>query len=276
MRWANIQAPPRRAIRKSFWNDGTSSLPWKREDPLLAQEIDFRVELLRSETEMEQAFRLRHLLFAETLGWVPECPQGRETDDYDATTEMIAVLDPSRRVLGQVRVHESTTPYMMEREFASVLGSNLLPFKGLDTAELTRFGVHPEARSLVVQTGYGPFDLFTLLLKGVYQWSLRHGVGTLFAVTDRRVFRLLHLRGFPFEAMAEPRLMPDGVTAVAIRLDWGRFEEQNQDRRPGLLAWFRDGHDAALEASMAFREVPGGPASRRWPQPGGGSRHRAS
>lgn len=276
MQRANIQGPQKRSLLNPFDAEGSHPFSWKREDPLLVQEADFRVELLRAEAELEEAFRLRHLLFAETLHWVPECPGGREIDAYDACTDMIAVLDPQRRVLGQVRVHSASVPFMMEREFAPILGSTMLPFKGRDTAELTRLGVHPEVRSRVVQTGHGAFDLFTLLLKGAYQWSLRHGVRTLFAVTDTRVSRLLHLRGFPFEAMAEPRLMPDGVTAVAIRLDWGRFEELNRERKPQLLAWFNQSNRRARTPALKFREVPAGPVSRRWPLPAGASRHRAS
>lgn len=257
MRSASVLTPTMRFSRQRYWNDENPSLSLNREDPVIAKETDFQVEVLRSEIEKEQAFRLRHLLFAETLHWVPERPDKREVDGYDDFTEMIAVLDPTRRVLGQVRIHESTVPFMIEREFTTVLGSRLLPFKGRDTAELTRFGVHPEARSLLVNTEHGTFDMFTLLLKGTYQWSLGNGVRTLFAVTDRRVFRLLHLRGFPFEAMAEPKVMPDGITAIAIRLDWRRFEEQNQDQKPELLAWFSQGTGVAPAPSSRFMEGPG-------------------
>jgi len=207
-------------------------------DPILCRESTCQVELLRRGSEKEQAFRLRHRLFAETLRWVPETASGLEVDAYDACTDMIAVLDPGRRVLGQVRVHEASAPYMIEREFASVLGASPIPAKGRDSAELTRFGVLPEARTQTVPTPFGRFDLFTLLFKGAYRWSKAHGVRIIFGVTDQRVFRLLHLRGFPFETLAEPRLMPDGVVALAIRMDWARFEDQNFRCRPALLAWF--------------------------------------
>jgi acyl homoserine lactone synthase len=230
-------------------------------DPLLAQEAGFRVELLRSGDERAQAYRLRHKLFAETLHWVPEVASGLEVDEYDGSTDMIAVLDGERRVLGQVRVHDASTPFMIEREFREVLGDGPLPFKGRDCAELTRFGLEPDARSLSVPAAQGEFDLFTLLFKGIYRWSRAHRVRTLYGVTDRRVLRLLHLRGFPFETLAEPRTMPDGVVALAVRLSWDRFEQECRERRPELLAWFRAG----------IKAVPAAPASTRWQRPAAGS-----
>jgi len=240
------------------------------EDPVLVREAGLRLERLRSPAELDQAFRLRHRLFAETLHWVPEHPSGLEIDEYDSCTELIGILDAQRRLLGLVRMHESSVPFMIEREFATVLGSNAIPFKARDTAEITRFGLDPQARAQKVWTRHGCFDLFTLLLKGIYRWSVGHGVRTVFAVVDHRVFRLLHLRGFPFEALAEPKVMPDGVVALAIRLDWARFQEENQARRPGLLAWFEQDRDAEVRA------VPAGPVSAPWPPPGADSPHPAS
>ena len=238
--------------------------------PILAEETGFTLERLDRPEERDQAFRLRHQLFAETLHWVPEQPSGLEIDDYDAFTEMIGILDSGRRLLGQVRMHEATVPYMIEHEFATVLGAGTMPLKGRDTAEITRFGLHPDTRALKVASSCGSFDLFTLLLKGIYRWSLAHGVRTVFAVVDHRVFRLLHLRGFPFQALAEPKVMPDGVVALAIRLDWEHFHEENRTRRPGLLAWFDQG------ARPAFTEVAAGPASAPWPRPADGSPRPAS
>jgi acyl homoserine lactone synthase len=245
-------------------------LPARPAAAVLAEEPGFSLEHLEHPGQLEQAYRLRHRLFAETLRWVPEHPSGLEIDEYDAFTEMIGILDPGGRLLGQVRMHEATVPFMIEHEFAQVLGGGAMPLKGRDTAEITRFGLHPDARALTVEAAGGRYDLFTLLLKGIYRWSLAHGVRTVLAVVDHRVFRLLHLRGFPFEALAEPKVMPDGVVALAIRLEWDRFLEVNRTRRPGLVAWFDQGAPAGL------RKAAAGPASAPWPRPGCDSRHPAS
>jgi len=264
MGWTGSSALRLQHDNEQFSTDGEPSLGQTTGDPVLAREGSCRVERLHTWSQKEQAFRIRHRLFAETLHWVPEVASGLEIDAYDTCTEMIGVLNPDGRVLGQVRVHEASVPYMIEREFASVLGASPIPFKGRDTAELTRFGVLPEARAQVVQTPFGAFDLFTLLFKGAYIWSRTHGVHTLYGVTDRRVFRLLHLRGLPFEAMAAPRLMPDGVTAVAIRLDWARFEELNRKQKPDLLAWFH-ADDRTQDQLPCFSEA--GPVSMPWLPP---------
>jgi N-acyl-L-homoserine lactone synthetase len=244
------------------------------EDAVLGREEDLRLERLWRPADQDQAFRLRHLLFAETLHWVPEHPSGREIDEYDRCTEMIGILDGQGRVLGQARMHPSSSPYMIEREFAETLGHSPIPHKGRDTAEVTRFGLDPGARGLQIRTVHGRFDLFAFLMKGLYRWCVAQGANLLYAVVDTRMFRLLHTRGFPFEALAEPKVMPDGVVAVAIRLDWNQFREENRQRRPGLLAWFDQEAAGALDFSL--REVPAGPAAAPWPPPGAGSPHPAS
>ena len=272
MSWTSRIASRMPAFQASSQGEEDPSFPRRTNDPVLVEESGYRVELLRSEAEKAQAFRLRHLLFAETLRWVPEHPSGLEIDGYDEFTEMIALLDPARRVLGHVRVHEATVSYMIEREFAHLLGSGLLPFKGRDTAELTRFGVHPEARSLVLRTGQGTLDAITLMIKGLYRWSAERGVRTLFAVTDDRVLRILRIRGLPFEPMAEPKLMPDGVTAQAVRMDWAQFEAQARKKKPGFLAWF----EADSSAVSKPLRIPAGLVLRPRLQPEDGSRHQVS
>ncbi len=255
---------------------GQMSPGWRTEDAVLVREGAYQVELLRFKEEKDQAFRLRHQLFAETLRWVPEHPSGLEVDDYDDFTEMMALLDPARRVLGLVRVHESTVPYMIEKEFAVVLGSGLLPFKGRDTAELTRFGVHSDARSLVLRTVHGRFDAITLMMKGLYRWSKRRSVHTLYAVTDDRVLRVLRMKGLPFEPMAEPKLMPDGVSAVAVRMNWAQFQAQHHEKKPEFLAWF-DQDDAPLPTlSSPFTARTEAPASGPWQPPVADSPHQVS
>jgi N-acyl-L-homoserine lactone synthetase len=253
MTWTHDHSSAARPLPDSAWPSGLG-----RTDPaLLAREDGYRVELLRNEADRAQAFRIRHKLFAEILHWVPERPDGLEIDRYDAFTEMVALLDPAGTVLGCVRVHDSSVPYMIEREFATVLGSGPIPFKGRDTGELTRFGVLAEARTLVVRSERGRFDAITLLLKGLYRWSRRHQVRTLYAVTDAMVLRVLRSRGLPFEAIAPPKIMPDGVKALAVRLEWPALFAQNQERNPGLLAWFdaEDPADAELLPSPQLQQA---------------------
>lgn len=260
----------------SRWPAGAGLSPFRPDGPgpageaLLGREEDLQLARLRMPAERDQAFRLRHRLFAETLRWVPEHPSGREIDEYDGCTEMVGIVDGRRRVLGQARMHPHDAPFMIEREFAGILGRGPV-VRGRGTAEVTRFGLDPEVRTRQLATAHGRFDLFTFLLKAMYRWCRAQEAGLLYAVVDTRMFRLLHLRGFPFEALAEPKRMPDGVVAVAIRLDWERFREENRRRRPGLLAWFEQDPAGPAALDFAFREVPAGPVAAPWPPPGAGS-----
>lgn len=264
MEWALTGTESKRYLG----NSGTASQPVGQ---LLGQEGDLRLELLESPALQDQAFRLRHQLFAETLHWVPAHPSGREFDGYDRTTEMLGIVDGQGRVLGTARMHPYDTPFMLEQEFAVMLGGAAIPCKGRSTAEVTRFGLEPGARTRMVDTPHGRFDMFCLLIKAVYRWCMARGVNTLLAEVDTRFWRLVRVAGFPWEALAEPQVMPDGVVAVAIRIDWDHFREVNRLRRPGLLAWFDEGLDPLPALAFEFRAVPAGPASGPWPQPAAGS-----
>lgn len=259
------------------WKDPCAgTLPTLAEAPagpvesVLLREGGYRVEVLRTTSVRKQAYRLRHRLFAETLRWVPEDPSGLEVDAYDLSAEMVGVLDPAGRLLGQARLHGPRVPFMLEEEFAGLVGGS--PFiRTRDLAEITRFGVDPEARGVLLPTAFGPFDLFTALLVGVYRWCRRGGIRHLAAVTDHRVLRLLRSRGFPFEPMGDLVTMPDGVRAVAVRMDWEGFRDANRLARPALAAWSEPPGDPPI-----LREVRSIPSSRRWPRPGSGSPHPAS
>jgi N-acyl-L-homoserine lactone synthetase len=208
------------------------------ESSVLIHENGHTAKNLITEKEKIQAYHLRHETFAGELRWVPETENGLEIDDYDSHALPFGVVDAGGHVVAHMRIITGDNTYMLEREFLSLAGAGHVIRKEADTAELTRCCVSKSDRNTRLVTPLGDFDLFSYLLKGIYRWSLKNGIRYLYAVTDHRVFKLVQIKGLPFKAIGAPQVMPDGVIAVAILLDWREFEVQTATRRKNLLPWF--------------------------------------
>lgn len=205
---------------------------------VLLREDGHTAKNLITEEEKIQAYHLRHETFAGELRWVPETENGLEIDDYDSHALPFGVVDAGGHVVAHMRIITGNNTYMLEREFLSLAGAGHVIRKEADTAELTRCCVAKRARTTRLATPHGDFDLFSYLLKGIYRWSLNNAIRYLYAVTDHRVFKLVQIKGLPFRAIGEPQVMPDGVIAIAILLDWREFETLPERGRRSLVPWF--------------------------------------
>lgn len=205
---------------------------------VLVREDGYVLRNLHLDADKKQAYRLRHLIFSEQLKWVPRAEDGLEIDAYDEVAVHFGVFDQGGKLQAYVRLLTADRTFMIEKEFLSVIGIDHPIRKERNTCELTRFCVDPEARSEVVRCDCGSFDITMLLFKGVYLWCLDHGVRFIYGVTDMVIRKFLNMKGLPYESMGKPKRMPDGVVAIAVMLDWMKFELMNSGKRPGLIRWF--------------------------------------
>lgn len=194
-------------------------------------EHDFIVKNLTSEAEIEAGLRLRHDVFAGELRWVPPSPDGLEKDDYEPFSEYVGVFDMDGNMAGHARLITSPLPFMVEKEFLCMMPKDTEFRKSPGLTEITRLCVRKEDRAEHASR------ISQLLYKGIYQWSLNNSVRNMIMVVDNKYFRLLRLSGFPVEQLADFVLMPDGVKAGAISLDWRAFEDIQAVKRPGFLDW---------------------------------------
>lgn len=203
---------------------------------LLFQENGFLVKTLSAPEEMDSAFRLRHEVFAGELGWVPPSEDGLERDRYDGFSESIGVFDERNVLVGHLRMTPPGMPFMVDREFSVMVPEGVRVFKGPNVAEVTRLCVERSARSADVKRGGRSIP--DMLYKGMYHWSLHHGVDELVIVVDRRCLRHLKITGLPVEPSFDFVIMPDGVEAGVCRIFWRRFDEAaSAGRRKRFREW---------------------------------------
>src|SRR5512143_1307424 len=207
-------------------------------------EADYNVRTITTEEDLVKSYRLRHEVFCHELGWVPAQPDGMEIDDYDTRAVGFGVFDAGDELEAYLRLVLPGDPFMIEKEFLSMVDPGHRIRREKDTAEISRLCIAREARRHMVSGDFGYHSISVVLLKGIYQWCKRNGVRFLYAVTEQKIYRLACAKGFPFKLIGEPRHMPDGVVAVAMLLDWEEFLTSNRESRPKLLEWFNRSQEA--------------------------------
>lgn len=202
-------------------------------------EHGFNVKNLTSSSEQEEAYKLRHKVFVDELGWVPPQSNCREIDAYDGDGMIsLGVFDHEGRMIAHMRITLPQRVFMMEKEFSSLIQ---IPIKKTSRAvEVSRVCTEVDTRRAKVATTYGRYHVAMVLYKGLYLWCKKNRVHHIYMVIEYKLLRLLKLSGFPCREIGALTIMPDGVSAVAVRLNWREFDAVNKWCKPQLLIWFGD------------------------------------
>lgn len=210
---------------------------------------ELRMKTLITEEDKEEAYRLRHQVFAEELGWVPKNENGLEIDSYDSDCTMVGLF-VHNRMIGCFRILLPTQQFMIEKEFNAIIGDYKI-IKTPITIEVTRFCLAGDIRKYKVSTNFGTFPVIMALEKAFYNWCRCNDKDIAYMVVSKFFFRLLNLLGMPCSAIAPAATMPDGVVALAAISSWTAFEEFNDKKNPALLSWFRDFNQMSVEQLAA-------------------------
>lgn len=195
-------------------------------------EGEYCLRNLLTEQDFLQAFRLRHQVFSEALGWVEPRPDALEIDEYDAWGVPLGVFRDGERLVAYLRILPPHAPFMLERDFAVLVPADCRLRKSPDTSEVTRLTtIAFRDRSAASQ------HLSLLAYKALYQWSVLNRIRYAYFVVEKAYFRCLRMTGFPCEPLGPARILNGGVASVAVVLDWQRFRIENQARRPAFFHW---------------------------------------
>jgi acyl homoserine lactone synthase len=216
---------------------------------MFIREEDFIVKNLTRVEEKFQAYHLRHKIFAQELRWVSQSDNGLEIDDYDKDAVFCGVFDKQHRLLSFLRLILPDAPFMLEKEFSSLLGEHKIR-KENDTVEVSRLCVAPDARNNTVSGNFGIHSISMLLYKGVYHLCKRNSIRYLYLVVEHKIYRLLCSKGFPCKLIGQPVQMPDGIITVAAIMDWSEFEMLNAVKRPKMLRWFTQYQSGQVELQL--------------------------
>lgn len=133
---------------------------------------------------MAQAWRLRHRVFRERLGWEVASVDLLEIDPLDRLAVHLAATDRGR-VVAYLRMLPTTGPYLLERSFAHLVPGGAP--RALDVWEVSRFAADPDHPDHLVMAR-------ALVRAGMTQGALL-GASRLIALTEPPFERFLRQCG---------------------------------------------------------------------------------
>lgn len=173
------------------------------------------------QSELNEAFRLRHKVFVEERGWsdLDRC-DGLETDRFDDEHAVHMLYLEAGRVIGYQRMLPTTRPHLLS-EVMPQLCEDERPI-GPNIWEWTRYCVEPARR----ERGRMLSPVANALLSGIVEWGLDTDVDTI--VIEMNPLWLLRLVQFHFRVtpLGVPHTI-NGEETVAVT---AKFDERTLDR----------------------------------------------
>ncbi|WP_374764864.1 acyl-homoserine-lactone synthase [Yunchengibacter salinarum] len=166
--------------------------------------------------QMDAMFTARHALYVEGRGWEDlRREDGREQDQFDHQDAIyLMALDSDQALEGGLRLVPSSAPHMLSDVFSHLCTGQSAP-TGPDVFELSRVFVSHES----------PRDPQGRLIKGklmvaLYEFCLRHGIGTLTSVCDTYFLPRLLESGLDVRPLGLPQPYETGemvAISMAVR-----------------------------------------------------------
>jgi len=201
---------------------------------LIFAEDNFLIKTLSTHEEVDAALRLRHDVFREELKWVEPSEDGLDRDEYDAFSQGIGVFNEKNEIIGHVRLISAPDPFMIEKDFSSLLPEDNSFKKNTGMAEATRTCIRKDVRT----DRYSSMTMAHLIYKALYHWSKQHESTELVTIVERRYYLLLKRSKFPFKPVGEFTPIGDGMMSGVITLKWSEFDEVVKEKRPDFYDWF--------------------------------------
>ncbi len=162
--------------------------------------------------------RLRARVFQDRLGWEVEVRDGMEIDSFDALDPThIVSLDDRGRVVGCMRLLQTTGPHMLADVFCAILDGEP-PLRSAQLWEATRFCVDTERLERGKSRNSISYVTSEVMI-GAFEYARRAGVLDAVAVIDPVMNRVLIRSGnAPVGQVGTPKPMGK-VKAMAVLMD---------------------------------------------------------
>lgn len=167
---------------------------------------------------LEEMFRLRARVFEGRLGWDVQVRDGMERDHFDDLDPAhIVSVDDEGRVVGCMRLLQTTGPHMLSDVFSSIMDGEP-PLRSSTLWEATRFCV--DTNLLTSGRGANTISYVTSeVMIGAFEYAMAAGVTDAVAVIDPVMNRVLQRSGnAPYDYVGSPKPMGK-VTALAALMD---------------------------------------------------------
>lgn len=163
---------------------------------------------------LEQAWRLRHRIFVEEMGWSAIArPDGREIDEFDDEHAVHLLAIENDALVGYSRLLPTTRPYVLSTHLPELCEGE--PPAAPHIVEWSRIGVADSVRT----SGRRLNPVALAILTGIVEWGIPRGIrGFVADMPTSWLLRLLqlHIHALP---LGLPRMI-DNVEIVAVNADF--------------------------------------------------------
>lgn len=184
---------------------------------------------------LEDAFKLRHRVFAESLRWVAPHPKGIETDGYDAHAHHF-VVENNAKVVGYLRIlcGGLGVALMLENEFR-LLNPQSNTINEIGNLEITRICTDPTLNASTKAS------VSMLLYKTAYLWSVRKNIDLWHVVVTGDYLKNLVWLGFPFKTVFSSTEFDTVSETIYATLSLADAKVSVETQNPELAQWFLNG-----------------------------------
>ncbi|ROM90787.1 acyl-homoserine-lactone synthase [Pseudomonas brassicacearum] len=160
----------------------------------------------------------RYEIFVKKMGWLLNCPEGFEQDEFDRPDTVYAIaLNADNNICGCARLLPTNKPYLLSEHFVYLMGGASLPNHS-GTWELSRFAISPTGNGSS-HSGRNWADTVALVRK-VIATAIDLGADKLIAVSAVGNERLLKRMGVNVHRVSTPQLVDQKlVVAFWIEID---------------------------------------------------------
>jgi acyl-homoserine lactone synthase len=185
---------------------------------------------------MEQAYRLRHAVFVEEMGWETlRKPDGREIDQFDDGRAVHMLYLEGNRLKGYQRMLPSMRPHLLSEVMPHLCDGDLPT--GPHIWEWTRYCVSKEHRD----RGRMLSPAGNFLLSAIVEWGLESGVSKIIIeMNPIWLLRLLqlHFKVTPLGFPQDDKHSKDSIVAVTAAFDvrtLARLRSVRGDELPAIV-----------------------------------------
>jgi N-acyl-L-homoserine lactone synthetase len=193
----------------------------------------YHVTWVPNVSEIQALHRLRADVFCRELRWVGCRNDPVERDEFDGAAAHIVVVDPAGEVAATLRLIPGDARWMLDEVFRNLVAGRAI-LRRSDAAEASRLAVAKRARGAGSRLDNGR-RLADVVYKAAYVFCILHHIRYVYMVVSDTVLRHMSGAGLPCIPIAPPTVMPDGVSAVPVVLDWERLVNG------AIRAWYEEG-----------------------------------
>lgn len=198
---------------------------------LIRAYTSWTVGIITDKAVLEQAYKLRGLVFGEKLNWIDATGESGDIDAYDPTAVHFGIVE-KQTLLAYGRLIPGTAKFMIEKEFQPLI-QGVPIIKRSDTAEISRLVIDDSLwRSLKGEV------LQNFLYRAMYRWAIANRIRYWYiVVTPRYLSKLANY--FGFNQIGEPYCFDSGSQpAVAAMVDLRNAEAHIRKKNWLASKWY--------------------------------------